>query len=272
MSMTGAMWAIVQAGALGVQAAGDAAVGAAPTGAANAVGSRGGEVLDALSQLAGRLHPLTVHFPVGLLLVAALAEVWGAFRKRPAASPLARGCLWFGALSACAAAGMGWLNAAHEFAGDTTLTLGLHRWLGVATAAAAMFAAFMALAAGNANMARAVGAYRAGLVLAALLVAVGGHFGGVLTHGEDYVTEPIGRVVAAVRGIEQKKANQRDSALTGKGGGETNPPQTPPSGRGFKPSPLGLEECGLLEISLGWRGWSMVAWAASWPRWFGALA
>ncbi len=213
---------------------------------AGAGSSRGGEVLEALSQLAGRLHPLTVHFPVGLLLVAALAEVWGAIRKRPAASPLARGCLWYGALTACAAAGMGWLNAEHEFAGDTTLTLGLHRWLGVATAAVAMFAAFMALAAGNASMPRAVGAYRAGLMLSALLVAVGGHFGGVLTHGEDYVTEPMARVVAAVRGTGG--GGKGGIALTRKDGSEGDTPQPHPQGGALKAVDFATEVWPILDV------------------------
>ena len=145
--------------------------------------------MDALGQLLGRLHQLVVHFPIALLMVGAIVEVWNAMRRRPGPSPTALVCVGFGAAGAVAAAGMGWLNAAFEQGGNQSWVLFWHRWIGVGTAvvsAAVLLAAWAAT-----RRPRAMRVYRSGLLVAALLVSVGGHFGGMLTYGDDYITSAV---------------------------------------------------------------------------------
>jgi uncharacterized membrane protein len=142
--------------------------------------------LDTFGQLLGRLHPLVVHFPVALLMVAGAIETWRALRRKAGPSPAALVCVGIGAAGAVAAAGFGWLNAAYEQDGPDGWVLAWHRWLGVTVAC---IAAMAGAAAWSASRGRGVGPYRAMVIASALLVAVGGHFGGMLTYGEGYITD-----------------------------------------------------------------------------------
>ncbi len=140
----------------------------------------------------GRLHPALVHFPIGLLLVALMVEVWSVARRKPGPSPVALTCASFGALGAAAAAAAGWFNADFEHAANTTIVLGAHRWTGVAAAC------FALIAMGSGALGRwktgATPVYRAALVLAAACVGVAGHFGGTMVHGEAYLGDAIAAI------------------------------------------------------------------------------
>ncbi len=135
--------------------------------------------------LAGRQHVRLVHFPIALLLSAALARMlsWSTHRGPRGRSLLtllrtAEGwSLALGALGALAAAPTGWLRA-EELAPESDLTL--HRWLGVATAAASL----LLLAAFARH--REKRAFGLALLALAGLTAVAAHFGGLLAWGESY--------------------------------------------------------------------------------------
>ncbi|MBX3377329.1 MAG: DUF1553 domain-containing protein [Phycisphaeraceae bacterium] len=143
--------------------------------------------VDRLGRLGGRLHPLAVHFPIALIAAACLIELWRGVRRKGQVSPTGLLCLGIGALGACAAAGSGWLNASYESV--TSGTAEIHRWVGVAVAGMAVALTACGLVIRNAQV--GVRAYRLGLVVAAGLVAYGGHLGGALTHGETYVTDAL---------------------------------------------------------------------------------
>ena len=64
-----------------------------------------------LSRAAGLLHPLVVHFPIALALVAIGAEWWRSVTRQQGFSPLTRPLLWLAAISAVAASATGWINA-----------------------------------------------------------------------------------------------------------------------------------------------------------------
>jgi len=140
----------------------------------------------------GRLHPMTVHFPIGLLLAAAGLEFLALFRKRKRVAESAVVCVTLGALAAAAAAWFGWLNADHEPAkrGEALATLTYPRWIGVCLASLAVLAAGFGLATGRDGQRRwAASPYRVLLFITAGLVIVGGHLGGTLVYGEGYLTE-----------------------------------------------------------------------------------
>jgi mono/diheme cytochrome c family protein len=136
-----------------------------------------------LIEFAGRLHPVILHLPIGLLAGLALLEGLALARRRrldPAVrTPLALAA----AASALAAAGSGWLLA--DATGYAGRTLDLHRWLALATAALTTFAAASLL------MPRAARLYPLTLALALATLAPAGHFGGSLTHGEDFLFAPF---------------------------------------------------------------------------------
>lgn len=146
-------------------------------------------MLDALGLLLGRLHPLLVHFPIALLIVAAAVEFPRLFARRREPSSAARLCLAVGAITALAAAGAGWLNADFDHAESTGSTLFIHRWLGITAAAIALIALLLGRAAARPRP--FLVPYRLVLIISALLVTVVGHFGGMLTYGPDYIPSAL---------------------------------------------------------------------------------
>lgn len=134
-------------------------------------------------QFLGRLHPIAVHLPIGIFLLLALIEVvgWIGRRRHLAALPsLDAGqralILTVGAFAALAAAAFGWVLG-NEGGYDPEL-LALHRILGLATAAGAVLLAFLA---------RRPVVYRAGLPLLLVVLTFAAHWGGMITHGADYL-------------------------------------------------------------------------------------
>lgn len=131
----------------------------------------------------GRLHPLVVHLPIGILLLLALFELAGRWSRFPRLSDAQRGVvLLCGALSAGLAAGFGWLLAEKgEYSGSL---LERHELLGFLTAGGA-FALLVVHWAGWRRI------YAPLLALTVLLLSAAGHYGGAMVHGEDYLTQHL---------------------------------------------------------------------------------
>lgn len=138
----------------------------------------------------GRLHPLVVHFPIALSIAAAAVEFVNILRRKTIASPFAFTATVFAAMAACVAAWFGWLNADFENATPGN-TLFLHRWLGVIAAGGLVIVAIVGCAGRSGARPRALNGYRWGLVVCAVLVGVGAHFGGTMVYGEGYLTKVL---------------------------------------------------------------------------------
>jgi mono/diheme cytochrome c family protein len=137
----------------------------------------------------GRLHPVLVHFPVSLLLVAAVLELCTLKNFHAKLRAGINALVFIGALSAVVAAGFGWLLASQEdYGGDT---LAIHQWTGMATAAFGLVAAALLYAITQNQRRQLILAYRGVLLFTAIGVSVAGHFGGSLTHGNDYLTSVL---------------------------------------------------------------------------------
>jgi hypothetical protein len=132
----------------------------------------------------GKLHVATVHFPIGLLLAAAVAELWALGRGALVPLPAVRFCVLLGAAGAAAAAVLGWLLAWGGYGAGSPGLLALHRWVGTATGLVAVGAAVLSEA--DARLGKRRRRSRLLLFLAALLVGIAGHLGGTLVHGEDF--------------------------------------------------------------------------------------
>jgi uncharacterized membrane protein len=132
----------------------------------------------------GPFHVVAVHFPIALLIVAALAEGWFAGRGRRTLSPSVRFCVLLGAAGAVAGAALGWLHARNGYGAEMPQILEIHRWLGTATAVWALGTALVC----EWDERRGVRShwFRCCLLVAALLAGASGHLGGVLVHGEDF--------------------------------------------------------------------------------------
>jgi uncharacterized membrane protein len=135
--------------------------------------------------LIGRLHPMLVHFPIGLVLMAAAAEVVAMTTGLSDWRTVAFANVRAGAVCAIGAAIAGWRLASSPGI-EATSSLEWHRWLG-AIAAIAVFGAALATAGARGRSPVAMWGYRIALFWAALLVAVTGHLGGLLVWGADFL-------------------------------------------------------------------------------------
>ncbi|MDE1171758.1 MAG: hypothetical protein PW734_11220 [Verrucomicrobium sp.] len=141
-----------------------------------------GEVLRWL----GAFHPVVIHFPIALLLLAAFLEGIVAWRGPSEKLSFAAGLsLGLGAVAAVIAAGLGWADAATmSIEPDLKPILTWHRWLGTGVAVGSCLAGLLQLRVLPTG--RGVWAYRIVLWLVALATAVAGHLGGTLVYGLDY--------------------------------------------------------------------------------------
>src|SRR5205807_10514277 len=58
----------------------------------------------------GKFHVSVIHFPIALLLAAAVGEFWSLWRRLPIPSAAVRFCVLLGAAAAVPAAALGWLH------------------------------------------------------------------------------------------------------------------------------------------------------------------
>jgi uncharacterized membrane protein len=121
------------------------------------------------------VHPLFVHFPLGLLITAVACESLFALTRRPLADTLARWLLYLGAIAAGAAALTGWLASQHV-APVAGAAHGLtdHRTFGFVALGTAAVLAFWRWGTSRAGGPRPRALFLVGMLgLAALLVAAG---------------------------------------------------------------------------------------------------
>ncbi len=149
-------------------------------------------------ELLGRLHPLVLHLPIGLLVGVIALELFTRLSRTRMTWGVRTMLVGLTAASGGAAALSGWLlGSGPDYGGEL---LFWHRWIGVALAAA-LGVAFIAAASAASVV------YRGALASAVLLVFVAGHLGASITHGEDFVTDPL-RVVL---GLESDDTIEDDS-------------------------------------------------------------
>lgn len=139
--------------------------------------------VDSLSDLVpvfGRMHPLLLHLPIGLMVGLAMLECFAGLRKQAAAPTL---LVFFASASALVAAASGWVLHQEPSYGSSEL-LENHEALGIATAACAVVV-FGLRAFGATSM------YRLALLLTVAVLIPTGHFGAEMTHGKGFLLEPL---------------------------------------------------------------------------------
>lgn len=137
----------------------------------------------------GRTHPSIVHFPIALLLAAALAETLVLMGAR-GLLPAVRFCVILGFLGSAAGASVGWIlgeSASKTLEPDLTW----HRWVGVGTAVLALLLLVVSeIRVRQQGPSPWTARMRWLLLLTAVAVSWAGHLGGILSYGEDYLSLP----------------------------------------------------------------------------------
>jgi uncharacterized membrane protein len=135
-----------------------------------------------LWQFLARLHPLMVHFPIGLLCVALVLELIDAKRKNQKLREATTVLTWIGAASAVLAVTFGLMLASQEEASGNSLEF--HKWAGLTTMALSI-GALLALKSDKRII------FRSLLTTTVLGVTLAGHYGAMLTHGDDYLSSTL---------------------------------------------------------------------------------
>jgi mono/diheme cytochrome c family protein len=137
----------------------------------------------------GRLHPVVLHAPIGLLIGLAALEAAAAARPSAAMRGAIAAMAWFTALASAVAVLTGLtLSRESEYGGET---LQLHQWLGIGFGASCLVVAGLHLASAAGTRRGALLAYRVMLVLTLIVMLPAGHLGATMTHGEGFLTEPL---------------------------------------------------------------------------------
>lgn len=138
-----------------------------------------------LFQLLGRFHPLTVHFPIGLLIVAFFLEMLTLKGKRPGLREGISWMVYLGTVFAVFASCLGWLlRTFDDYSGELVQ---LHQNLGIATAVLSVFTAALLQMTLRGKFANYL-VYRSGLFVTVVALTITGHLGASLTHGEDFLS------------------------------------------------------------------------------------
>jgi uncharacterized membrane protein len=162
--------------------------------------------MSAALTLIGRLHPLLVHLPIGILLLAILLEALSArdsFAGLKAAADLS---LLLGVCSAVLSCCTGWLLS---LTGDYDAGLvAVHQWLAISLTAVSMGLYLVVRRRPLDRQAPPSPGLRAGLgargrwtrgvlmIVVLLLLILTGHWGGSLTHGPGFLTAGLGSEVS----------------------------------------------------------------------------
>jgi uncharacterized membrane protein len=135
----------------------------------------------------GRLHPLILHFPIVLIILALLFEVASRFYRMKIGEYTVMVILVAAALSTLVSVTAGFfLYASGDYSGEL---MDQHFWAGAITGAAIFFTiGFFFL---YRSSTRFYYLYFAGLLFTNAAVGYASHLGGSITHGKDYLTEHL---------------------------------------------------------------------------------
>ena len=148
----------------------------------------------------GRLHPLILHFPIVLIILALLFEVAGRYYRLKVGENTVMVLLIAAALSALISIAAGFfLFASGDYSGNL---MERHFWAGAVTGAAIFFT--LGLFYIHRTTSRFYYGYFAGLLLSNAFVGYASHLGGSITHGQDYLTEHLQFVMHAFDTEEMK--------------------------------------------------------------------
>ncbi|WP_395626970.1 c-type cytochrome domain-containing protein [Daejeonella sp.] len=133
-------------------------------------------VFENITEFIGRFHPVLVHLPIGVLLIAALFQWLSRKEKYKSLSTAVSIALFWGMVSAIFACISGYLlSNSGDYDGDL---ISNHQWFGIAVAGVSILAYGL-------NKRNKDNIWVSGLMV--LLIIITGHLGGSITHGSDYL-------------------------------------------------------------------------------------
>ncbi|MEP2509367.1 MAG: chitobiase/beta-hexosaminidase C-terminal domain-containing protein [Reichenbachiella sp.] len=141
----------------------------------------------------GHFHALIVHLPIGFLLLAGMMEAFMFIKKQKVFEPAISFALYLSAGSSLVAALFGYMLSLDGGYGDDLLNT--HMWLGILLTICSFILIFLKAKKMNAKI------YYPVLTLSLVLLSATGHYGGSLTHGENYLTKDMPTGLKGLLGI-----------------------------------------------------------------------
>ncbi|PCE66497.1 FN3 associated domain-containing protein [Sediminicola luteus] len=127
----------------------------------------------------GNFHPVLVHLPIGAIMLVAFLEGYGLWKPEQHHKGTVRLILWVSFITSGLSLVTGWILG--NGTGYESGLLDTHRWLAVA------FTIVNGLALYFQRKSNKI-LYGIQIVLALVLITLTGHYGGSMTHGEDFLT------------------------------------------------------------------------------------
>ncbi|WP_212005461.1 c-type cytochrome domain-containing protein [Chitinophaga sp. HK235] len=148
----------------------------------------------------GRVHPLIVHLPIGILIIAFILALLARNSKRAALRSALPVLLLAAALSAIASCVAGYLLSLDGGYDDQLLST--HQWLGIGVAVISVLLLLV-----NTRQGRWSKAELPLFIVLILLVSAAGHYGGSLTHGDDYLLQAMPPALQSFTGSKKPADN-----------------------------------------------------------------
>ena len=133
--------------------------------------------------LAGRFHPVIVHLPIGILVLACCFELMSSSPRFVSLKPAVPHMFFWGMISACLAILTGLAIAQSDEYDKSEIFQ--HQWAGISLGVASVIVYVLY----KKNFHRKL--IKAFSIVTLILIILTGHFGGSITHGSDYLTAPI---------------------------------------------------------------------------------
>lgn len=137
-------------------------------------------MLISISEFIGQLHPLLVHLPIGILLIACLLQWLSSTQRFNSLQQAISITLFCGMLTAVASGISGYLLRITDDYDEPVVDT--HQWLGISTAIVSIVFYFLHTRNASLKIRQWIS------VILFLLIILTGHFGGTLTHGSDYLS------------------------------------------------------------------------------------
>ena len=155
-------------------------------------------------EIISHFHPVLVHLPIGILLLAILFHWLSSKEKYAVLAPAISIAYLVGAITAAMSCVTGYLLAGSGEYDETTLNL--HQWMGIIVAFSAA-TGYLFSRNNNPQQLKWVS------ILLLFLITVTGHLGGTLTHGEGYLWKAAGETKKDAAHAAKTIANAQEAIV-----------------------------------------------------------
>ncbi len=149
----------------------------------------------------GHFHPLIVHLPIGIIILGFALELFNRFFAKKPSDELVKFTLGLGAITAVFSLGTGWLLG--EEGGFDEDLLFLHRWMAVAFTITTILLFFLK----STTSEILKNTYIPTFIVAIVLISITGHYGGNMTHGEDYLFRESNNTIKLISDIDEAQVH-----------------------------------------------------------------